>query len=77
MTLALCVGIVCLTALIAQHFHHSHQRDMQAERSLLHKVEQRVSAIERKGSERFDPAAFEDLMTKVEALRVAQGFKRG
>lgn len=50
---------------------------MQAEGSLLHKVEARVSALERMQASKYDHAAFEDLKSKVEAMRIAQGMRRG
>lgn len=75
--IALSVAIICATGLIAQFRHQGHQRDMQAEGSLLHKVEARVSALERMQASKYDHAAFEDLKSKVEAMRIAQGMRRG
>ena len=68
---------ICLTILTLQHQHHEHQRVMQAEHNLLHKVEERVSALERRKQSEYSHEAFEDLKSKVDALRIAQGLRRG
>lgn len=73
--IALSVAIICTAGLIAQYRAQEHDRDMQAERSLLYKVESRVSELERRKGQEFDKAAFEELKSKVEGLRFAQGLK--
>ncbi len=72
-----CVFIAACAVLALQWRDHIHQRVMLAEGRLLYKVEARVSALERKKPAEFDAKAFEDLKGKVEALRLAQGLKRG
>lgn len=76
MTYTICILAICLTLLLAQHRSQQHARVMQAEERLLHKIETRVSALERMKQESYSHAAFEDLKSKVEALRLAQGLKR-
>lgn len=75
MTLA-CVITVCLCALVAQQASHDHAEEMQGGLERMDELEDRLEVLERSRDAHFDPAAFEDLRTKVETLRLGQGLKR-
>lgn len=60
------IAIICATALAIQH------------RYFVFKgmdIEERITALENRANETFDPKAFEELRSKVEAMRIAQGLK--
>lgn len=57
------VTIICLAALYAQHRHHVFSGI---------KLQSRVEALEHKQAGAFDPKAFSDLQSKVEALRLGR-----
>lgn len=74
--IALCLFIFCTTFLYAQHQQHAHERLTRFETHRLSLLTDRVSALEDAQSDHFDAKAFEDLRSKVEALRIAQGLRR-
>lgn len=59
--------IVCAFLLIGQYRHHVHEG--------LH-LEDRIKALEARQADSFDPKAFAELQSKVEAMRIAQGMRR-
>ena len=73
--IALCVAIVCVSLLIAQHFDHKHKHQTTADTGRLEEINKRLAALEGKEAKAFDQAAFDDLKSKVEALRIAQGMR--
>lgn len=75
--MTLIVLMVCVTLLIAQDRAQKHERMNSSELSVLSGLMGRIAALEAARAESYDPAAFEELKSKVEALRIAQGFKRG
>lgn len=68
MTAVACLALVCATALVAQWRHHVY-------RGLG--LEGRVKALETRQASEFDPKAFAELASKVEALRINKGLSRG
>lgn len=74
MTLA-CVVAICATALIAIHQWQKHEIEMVTGMSHLKGVQVRLASLESARAIQYDHAAFEDLKTKVEALRLAQGLR--
>jgi hypothetical protein len=67
MTVVAALSIVCLTALVAQYRHHVYQGLG---------LESRLAVLEKRQAEAFDPKAFSELQSKVEALRIAKGLGR-
>jgi hypothetical protein len=60
------VLLICLTALMLQRQHHAYRGI---------ELEARVDALEKQRADSFDPKAFTDLQSKVEALRLAKGLR--
>lgn len=67
--------IVCAAALLAQYRAQEHEITLRGRYNDLDALDSRISALEEAKSSQFDPKAFEDLKTKVEALRISQGLK--
>lgn len=67
------VSIVCMTAIVALRMHQEHELTLKAGHSRLDQLEKRVSDVEHS---HFDLSAFNDLQSKVEAMRLAQGIRR-
>ncbi len=60
------VLLICLTALILQRQHYAFRGiDLEA----------RIDALEKRQTDSFDPKAFAELQSKVEALRIAKGLR--
>jgi hypothetical protein len=76
MEIALALIVVSIAGLIAQWRSQQHEHAMTYGEGLLHRVEQRVSELERRKAQDFNRAEFEELKSKVEALRIGQGLKR-
>lgn len=72
----LSVAIVCLTLLLVQQSHQKHQQDMRVGLSSVDVLLARMASLEQAKATQYSHAAFEDLKTKVESLRLAQGLKR-
>ena len=60
------IALLCVAALVAQYRHHLYRGI---------NLESRVKALEARQVEAFDAKAFAELVTKVEALRIARGMR--
>lgn len=69
------VVIVCASALVGLHMQHLHAQTMAGDAEELKRLGDRLLLVESQGKQKYDHAAFEDLKSKVEALRLAQGLK--
>ncbi len=67
--------IVCLTILFVQGQHYSNQNIRESEWDVLANLEDRIVKLEHSQRSEYNAAAFEELKSKVDALRIAQGFK--
>jgi predicted Holliday junction resolvase-like endonuclease len=84
LTMALWLVIIAAAALIAQNRAQVHElqmkganQDFKALFDGLRSLSFRVAALEEPKASEYDHKAFEDIKSKVEALRIAQGLKRG
>ena len=75
MIVVFCVIIVCLTALVWQAKQNQHVIQVKGQAELISALSDRVSALEQQRASHYDHAAFEDLKSKVEAMRIVQGMK--
>jgi hypothetical protein len=77
MEVIICVGIVCLSGLFALDLHHTHQsRYLASTQRLTDSITnlfKRVTELEERASVQFDPKAFQELKSSVEALRIRIG----
>lgn len=71
----LCIAIICAALLFAQRQEHRHQRVLRCDVEMLASLRERIDVLEAAKLVQFDSAAFEDLKTKVEAFRMAQGLR--
>lgn len=74
-TLFLSIALICITSLVAQYQANIHRESIRAGRGRIQELERRIAALEALRKQEFDPAAFEDLKGKVEALRLVQGLR--
>ncbi len=66
---------ICFTCIVAQLLHQRHQRNTQTDSERLELIEGRVCELEAARKTAFDSVAFEEIKTKVEALRIGQGLR--
>ena len=69
------VALICASVLFAQYRHQLHASYTDKESNYIAELDLRISALEKQSKEKFDAAAFDDLKSKVEALRLAQGLR--
>lgn len=67
--------LICGTFLVAQHQEHKQARRKLWDAKMCNELIQRLEALEDARVSQYDPAAFNDLRDKVEALRMAQGLR--
>lgn len=68
-------AILGATFLFAQFRAHRHTIELRGNVSAFDALSARVSGLEELRHQQFDQAAFDDLKTKVEALRFGQGLR--
>jgi hypothetical protein len=73
--IALVTLMICASLLFAQYRHHEHESILKAGHTRLDKLEIRLANMEIKKNDAFNKAEFEELKTKVEALRIASGLR--
>lgn len=73
--IALSILIVCLSALLWQARAQAHETNMRASESRIHGIESRLSVLEKQHAQAYDHAAFEELKSRVEGMRIAQGLR--
>ena len=75
MSFVLCALILSGTYLLAQRQEHRHLLAVARASTHATALERRLAALETARTSQFDQAAFEELKTKVESLRVGQGIR--
>lgn len=73
MTTIAAITLILAACLFAQWRAQKHELAVRGNRAWQVNLAQRLTMLEQKASESYDPAAFEDLKNKVEALRLAKG----
>jgi hypothetical protein len=76
MIVALAIIIICCAgALFAQYRAQRHELELLGSASRIRGLADRIAILEAHKIAEFDSTAFDDLKTKVEALRFAQGLR--
>jgi hypothetical protein len=77
MDVTLAIIIMCLTALVYQRQKHVHELDLNFHKKDLDSLVARIEQLEVIRTQEVDQRAFQELQSKVDALRLAQGLKVG